>query len=204
MACLIGLYTFRGYWLGKVRGQSGEGRIGPEFVIDNYADDILDASKKHKIPAEYLAALCMLESGGREVVPSRFEKHVYMQLKMVKLGTRQNYEHVEKSHLKDAGDEALTNLASSWGPFQLMGYKCLLFDINVKDLRGEESIDWGAKWIREAYGKSIDAKDFRSAFHIHNTGQPWPRSGIPRTHDPMYVAHGLKYMEMFKEMFAKR
>jgi hypothetical protein len=195
LICFVLVY-FRGFWW-NASGLRGEGDRGPDAVISNYGKAIIESAKEFKIPKEYLAALCLLESGGQKKIPSRFEKHVYMQLKMVKLGLRKSYEHVSREHLSDAGDEALKNLASSWGPFQLMGYKCLLYNIKVKDLRGEESIYWGSKWIHETYGKFIEKKDFKSAFHIHNTGSSYPANGIARTHDPMYISNGLNWMKYF-------
>jgi hypothetical protein len=101
--------------------------------------------------------------------------------------------------LEDASDEALRNLSSSWGPFQLMGYKCLLLDIKIKDIRGNEAIYYGVKWIDLTYGKYLRAKKFKDAFHIHNAGKPFPKSGISKTHNPQYVKRGLKYMEVFKD-----
>ena len=100
--------------------------------------------------------------------------------------------------IADASDEALKNLAKSWGPFQLMGYKCLHLDVKVKDLRGDDALDWGAKWIKLEYGHLLRKKRYKDAFHYHNTGKTYPKSGIPKTHDPKYVDNGLKYMAYFE------
>ena len=197
----LGLVLFRGYWWhGLSEGPVGESS-GPEAVIDNYGSDLQRYGKQFQVPPEYLAALCMLECSGRKPAGSRFEKHVYSKLKMVKMGMRKDYEHVQQDNLKDAGDEALQNLARSWGPFQLMGYKCLLYDINISDIRGSQGTYWGVKWIAGAYGKYIQKKDFKSAFHIHNAGIPYPKAGQPKTYDPEYVNKGLKWMDYFKGKF---
>jgi hypothetical protein len=176
--------------------QAGHG--GARMLLRNYGKEIDDAALRYKIPAAYLKALCMLESSGRKPVPSRYEKHVYVRLKLVKAGLRNNYEHVTRDHLLEANDEAIQNLASSWGPFQLMGYKCLLLNINVADLRGEQAIDVGARWINLTYGDKLRQGKFRDAFHIHNTGRSFPATGVPATHDRNYVNNGLKWMEYFK------
>jgi hypothetical protein len=60
-------------------------------------------------------ALIQLESGGRMPAGKRFEKHVFARLKEVQGGDRAKYEHVEQSDLLGANDEALQNLATSWG-----------------------------------------------------------------------------------------
>jgi hypothetical protein len=190
-------YYFKGY-LFQTSNQPTETAVGPDAVLDNYGADIRQCASEFGFSAEYLAALCMLESGGRKPVPSRFEKHVYGRLKMVQLRVRSQYEHVKHEDLSFAGDEALQNLASSWGPFQLMGYKCLLFNIKVRDLRGDDGIYWATKWMEENYGTYLRNEDYKSAFHIHNAGCPFPASGKSKTHDPQYVEKGLKWMEYFK------
>jgi hypothetical protein len=197
----LALVWFRGFW----SGMSGDGPVGeesgPQAVIDNYGADIKKYAKEEGIAPEYLAALCLLESSGRKPAASRYEKHVYLRLKLVKSGLRNNYEHVTSENLEDAGDEALQNLASSWGPFQLMGYKCLIYDIKISDLRGDESIKWGVKWIVANYGKYLKRKEYKHAFHMHNAGRPFPASGKPKTHNPEYVNNGLKWMQYFKGKF---
>jgi hypothetical protein len=79
-----------------------------------------------------------------------------------------------------------------------MGYKCLIFGINVKDLRGDEAIDWGVEWIQKTYGSYLSNGDYKNAFHIHNSGHPLPASGKPETYNPRYIEEGLKWMEYFQ------
>ncbi len=171
---------------------------GKDMVIKNYGDAIDSAAVVFKVSPAYLKALCMLECSGMKVFNSRFEPHVYKRLKKVKSGELPNYEHVTGEMLFDANDEALKNLASSWGPFQLMGYKCLLLGIKVRDIRGEMSVIHGVKWIDKTYGDLLRENKYRDAFHIHNTGIPYPRDGKPRTHDPKYCDKGLAYMKYFE------
>ena len=195
--CLV-LVMFKGVWWRTLKdGPIGE-YAGPQAVIDNYGSDFRKFGKEFHIAPEYLAALCMLESGGRKPAGFRYEKHVYTRLQLVKLGLRRQYEHVKPADIGNAGDEALQNLATSWGPFQLMGYKCLLYNIYVKDLRSDEGVYWGVKWIKESYGSYLIKGDYKSAFHIHNTGRAFPKNGKSVTHDPKYVQKGLQWMQYFK------
>jgi len=189
---------FKGCWWPAKAVMAGE-KCGPEAVIENYGDDIKNYADEFHLDSRYLAALCMMESGGRKPVPFRFEKHVYTRLKLTQIHLRDSYEHVKADHISDAGDEALQNLASSWGPFQLMGYKCLMFGIKVKDLRGDNGVYWASKWIDSAYGKYIRKGEFKNAFHIHNAGTPFPKSGKSKTYDPAYVDKGLKWMKYFEQ-----
>lgn len=170
---------------------------GLEKTEINYGIRIDELSKEFDISASYLKALITLECSGRINVPPRFEKHVYEKLKEVRSKKRKKYEAVTHSMLKNASDDALKNLAKSWGPFQLMGYKCILLGIHIHDLRGDNSLFWGVKWINLTYGKYLRKEKYKDAFHIHNTGTSYPRFGKVRTHDPEYVDKGLSYMEYF-------
>jgi hypothetical protein len=184
---------------GRIYSNSGYGNTDA-FVStkNNYGEDVDLYAREFNLPSSYLLALIVLESSGRKVVPPRFEPQIYQYLKEVKQGKRASFEHVTPRHLTDATDDALKNLASSWGPFQLMGYKCLLLGIKVRDIRGPDAVYWGIKWIDMTYGKELRAKRYKDAFHIHNTGRRFPLIGKPFTHDPGYVYKGLSYMKRFE------
>lgn len=158
----------------------------------NYGKQVERIGEKFNLPVNYLKALIVLECSGRKKIPPRFEKHVFNKLQMVRDGKRKNYEDITKNDIIDASDEALKNLASSWGPFQLMGYKCVRLNLNIKDIRGDSSIYWGIKWIDQEYGEKLRKNKYEEAFRIHNTGNP---NG--KTYDPNYVKNGLKYIEYF-------
>ena len=200
-----GVYLYNKFILPRLKPDRGV--VIDSDVIDktivNYGGEVSAFASQYKLPASYFLALIVLESSGRQVIPPRFEPHVYDKLKEVKQGKRKSYEHVTPSHIKDATDDALKNLASSWGPFQLMGYKCLLLDIKIKDIRGKDAIFWGIHWINLTYGKELKAGNYKDAFHIHNTGRKYPRHGRPYTHDPNYVQRGLGYMKQFEDRIAE-
>jgi hypothetical protein len=149
------------------------------------------------LPASYYLALIVLECGGKYPSGTRFEKHVYQALLDVKNGDRRKYENIKQETLVDASDEAIRNLATSWGPFQLMGYKCVGLDVNIRDIRGDDAVYYGMLWISREYGKFLSKDRFKDSFHYHNTGRKYPLIGKPKTHDPQYVSNGLKYMKEF-------
>lgn len=199
LAAFVLAVVFLKPWINSQwKAKGDEGRGGTDMVLKHYGGQIDSAAAVFNIPPAYLKALCMLECSGRQVFEPRFEPHVFRKLKQVKFGNLSNYEHVDASMLADANDDALRNLASSWGPFQLMGYKCLLLGIKVRDIRGEQAVFYGTQWIDMTYGKYLRAGRFRDAFHIHNTGMPFPASGKARTHDPLYCKRGLDYMATFR------
>ena len=117
----------------------------------------------------------------------------------VKQGDRLHYEHVTQADLQEANEEALRNLATSWGPFQLMGYKCILLDLQIRDIRGQDAVRAGIEWIHLTYGDALRDKKFQDAFHLHNTGKLFPKSGKPTTFHPDYVEKGLRFMEAYDQ-----
>lgn len=175
-----------------------KGRLGSyQSVIYNYGTEIDVAAKKYDIDASFLKSLCALESSGKSNPGSRFEPHVYQKLKKLKNKEIDRYDCLISKDINNASDEALKNLATSWGPFQLMGYKCLELGVTVKDLRGKNTIDHSVSWISKSYGHLIRAKRFEDAFHFHNTGKLVPKFGRYLTYDKSYVPRGVKYMKYF-------
>ena len=159
----------------------------------NYGKEVDSLALAFNLPSHYLKALIVLESSGRKIIPVKYEEHVYKELKKVQIGSKKNYHFVLNKHLKNKTDDDLKNLASSWGPFQLMGYKCIQLNIPLKELHEERAIYWGVKWINDEYGDILRQKRFKDAFHIHNTG-----STKKPTTDPNYAKNGAKFMSYFK------
>jgi hypothetical protein len=172
-------------------------REGKEAAEQHYSQEVQRAASEFDLDYSYLMSLLMLECSGKKPAGARFEPHVFNRLKQVRDGKRTHYENVTAGHLADASDEALRNLATSWGPFQLMGYKCILLDVNIRDIRGPNGIEHGADWINQTYGDVMRQGRFKDCFHMHNTGQPYPTTGLPRTHDPQYVPRGMSMMKQF-------
>ena len=166
-------------------------------VKTNYGAQVKKYAAEVNINPAYLQSLMILECSGKKPAGKRFEKHVYQKLRQVRSGHRKSFENITKADLHDATDDALRNLATSWGPFQIMGYKCIHMNIKLGDLRGEKAVYYGVKWIDENYGNYLRKGKYRDAFHIHNTGHPYPKVGPPKTYDPSYVNRGLRYMKQF-------
>ncbi len=197
-AILVGLVIYLVAKPGEPKTLPNE--VGYDAAIANYGAEIKVLSQKYDLNKDYLMALIMLECSGRRDVPPRFEKGVYNKLKDVKSGKRK-LEGISADEIGDANDDALKNLASSWGPFQLMGYKCLHLNIQIKDLRGPSSLEHGVEWINRTYGDYIRKGRYEDAFHIHNTGHAVKEPGKYKTYDPEYIPRGLKHMEYFSKNF---
>lgn len=163
----------------------------------NYGRKIDSCAQIFNLPTAYFKALVCLECSGKTGNLKRFERHVYNRLKDVRDGKTANYEGITTAMIHDCNDSGLKNLATSWGPFQIMGYKCLHLNINVSDLRGNDAVYWGIKWISEEYGHLLKNSRFKDAFHYHNTGMIFPSNGKTKTFDTSYVTNGLRYMSYF-------
>lgn len=176
------------------------GAFNPKMRVEfNYGNEIDNACSKYNVNPSFIKSLCVLESSGSKPSGTRFEPHVYQMLKKLKQKKIRKYGIINSYMLKDASDDALRNLATSWGPFQLMGYKCFELGIKVSDIRGESSIDWSVKWISDSYGNYLENERYADAFHIHNTGKPIPKSGRHLTYKKDYVEKGLDYMNYFND-----
>jgi len=190
LLCLVGSYflyqSYRKIGLGNYRN-----------VIVNYGTEIDIAAERYNVSPAFLKSLCALESSGKSTPGSRFEPHVFERLKKLKRGEISKYDGLNPADIANSSVDALRNLATSWGPFQLMGYKCLELGISVNDLRGKKSVEHSVNWISKAYGHLIRAKKFEDAFHFHNTGRLVPTIGRYLTHDKSYIPRGIKYMEYF-------
>ena len=74
----------------------------------------------------------------------------------------------------------------------------MYLNIEIADLRGEDAVYWGVKWVSKTYGKLLREGRFQDAFHYHNTGKLYPKNNKPFTYHPNYVENGLKYMAHFQ------
>lgn len=167
-------------------------------TLANYKHRIVFECAKNQLSPAYFLALSTLESSGKKYPKKRFEKKVYNHLVGVRDRKFKQFGSIKRKKLKGLSNGAIKNLATSWGPFQLMGYQAFELGVYVSDIRGKESVKYGIKWCYNRYGKYLKRNDFPDSFHIHNTGKPHPKKGKPFTHDPEYIRKGMKYMAYFK------
>lgn len=195
----LGYYAYRHYSGNPIRvPMTRNGML--EQTEENYGRIIDSLAPDFHISPYYLKALITLECSGRIDFEPRFEKHVFEALKNLRDGKIERYGSIKRQTVAQLSDGGLENLATSWGPFQLMGYQCLELGVYVHHVRGKDAIYWGIKWIKKRYGKYLKKGLYKDAFHIHNTGRPMPKNGVPFTHDPNYTTNGLEYMEWFKKL----
>jgi len=196
---ILGYYFWTTTQKKKPIFEKHNGKI-PSVIIStekNYGEKVEKYAHQFGLNASYLKALISLECSGRVHFKERFEPKVYTSLKNVRDKKTKKYGSIRYETIKDASDDALRNLASSWGPFQLMGYQSIELGVNVADIRGNNAVYWGIYWINKRYGTYLKKHKYKDAFHIHNTGRPMPWHGKSFTYDPNYINNGIKYINYF-------
>lgn len=180
-------------------GAPGTATIQSEIknTNNNYGAEIDKYAEYFELPASYFKALVIMECSGKKPAGSRYEAHVYKNLVKLRNGSIKEYKGLKKENIADAENEALKNLATSWGPFQLMGYQCITMNIPLEDIRGNNAVFWGMKSINTAYGTYLKDKQYQDAFHIHNTGLEYPENGRAGTTNPNYTQNGITLMGYF-------
>lgn len=108
----------------------------------------------------------------------------------------------QANELSRLADEALRELASSWGFVQIMGFHVIGRHANVRDLRDPRFHFHLAIQLLTEFAEShhLDlSREFEELFRCWNTGRP-----DGRTTDPAYVRNGLTRMELYRELMAAR
>jgi hypothetical protein len=173
---------------------------GVDAAMKNYYADVKKYANEYNLPTSYLMALIMLESSGKKHIKPRFEPSVFDKLKKLRAGKITKFEDLRPEDLKGLSNMQLRSLSRSYGPFQIMGYKAIKMGIKVSDFEGDDAIKYGIIWINKEYGNVLREGRFMDAFHQHNTGHRYPRSGKPETHNPDYVQNGLAFMRYFSNI----
>ena len=96
-------------------------------IRDRFGLRIARACQDTPIPPEFIAGLIGVEAGkdrnGQfKESATRFEAHVFAKLKALRNGSLKSYSRISRSQIKDASDEALEALATSYGLTQIMGW----------------------------------------------------------------------------------
>jgi len=174
---------------------------GKDEVIKNYKKEVDIYAKKYDLPASYFLALIMLESSGRKEIKPRYEPHIYKSLKALRDGRIEKFEDLTYDDVKFYSNYDLKQLSKSYGPFQIMGYKAIKMKINLDDFQSDSAIKFGIEWIDREYGDVLRKGNYMDAFHIHNTGRPFPKDGKSLTYNSDYVKNGIEFMHYFSRLY---
>ncbi len=108
----------------------------------------------------------------------------------------------QAGELSRLADEALRELASSWGYVQIMGFHVLGWRRTVRDLVEPRFHYHFANQLLAEFAVSYKlslSREFEKMFRCWNTGRP-----DGRTADPNYVENGLMRMEIYRALIIER
>ncbi|HAS40235.1 MAG TPA: hypothetical protein DCS93_07140 [Microscillaceae bacterium] len=196
---LFGIFIAFIFWIRQQSGPVKLHKSSVELTTQNYGVQVDKFAQEMGLPSAYFKALIVLECSGERPPKSRYERHVYKRLYRVKKGKRKRYGSITKKTLRKFSNGQLKDLATSWGPLQIMGYQSLAMKIPVSRFKEEFALYYSMQWVKNTYGNYLKKGDYANAFHIHNTGKPLPASGRSRTYDPNYIKKGLKYIKIFED-----
>ena len=192
-------------------------------IREKYGSFIDAAVEGTPFPASLLAALVANESGLNESA-ARFEPAVFGELAFVLTGRKAAFGSIGAQDLgewlgrvsmdKSNGGRlspqaavvlALQNLATSWGPTQIMGYQAVAGKYDLSELPNLQTHFHRAVAMLEDFGRRFNIRqpdsfaDFPAVAQIYftcwNTGSP---NG--KTFDPHYAANGLARMSLYEEL----
>ena len=169
------------------------------LALQNYGERLKTLSQKYKLPWPFLMALNILECEGQSPCPSHYNEDVYRELLKVRSKKQAAFKDIQHHHVGASTDEALKDLATSWGPFQIMGYRLVNQGITVSQIKSKDGVDFSVAWMSKVYGTRLRKHEFQDVFHLHEHGTPFPKNGKPQTDDPEYVFTGLDHIEWFKK-----
>lgn len=184
-------------------------------VRDACGAAIAAAVKSTPYPASLLAALTANESGG-DATKTRFEPSIFAKFGQIvvalEAGHETNYGAIGAQDLVKwcakpgrsfaESTLAMVNLATSWGPTQIMGYEALAGGFPLGDLTDvDKHFPHTAEILDQFQGRwhltiGIQAP-WDPFFRCWNTGRP-----DGQTFDPQYVANGLARMATYERLLA--
>lgn len=180
-------------------------------IKSKYATSINAAVQGTPFPPALLAALTANESGLDEGA-TRLEPAVYIDLSLVLTGRRAQFNEIGaadlKTYLGDIANPAtavlaLLNLATSWGPTQIMGWQAVRRGYKLAELTILERhyvrtaqilLDFGRDFkILPPPGIEPFPGGWESFFRCWNSGSP-----TGKTFDPNYPANGVRRLALYE------
>jgi len=195
-----------------------------EQVRRDFGPAIATARTGTSVSAAFMAALVVNESSGsaeERLAANRFEKGVLRKIVLAALGIEtfsdpslsrpiaQQEWLLEADYAIDrrrpgncsfmlAGLQNFKELATSWGPMQLMGWHAREWGVGLVEFRCREKHFQHACVLilhfAQKYKLRAD-RDFRNLFRCWNTGRP-----RGRTYDPNYVTNGLRRLKLYQQL----
>ena len=174
--------------------------ISPKSVekqaFERYGQIFKTFSIQHDISWSFIMALYVMECVDTMECGGQYDKTVFQELKNVRAGKLKEYKDITAHHVVASSNDALRELATSWGPFQIRGYRAVPYGITISQLKSEKAVEYSILWIAKAYGALLKKYTCQEMFlqHIHY------HSRVLTTISSLeYASQGCKYMEWFAQ-----
>jgi hypothetical protein len=172
-------------------------------IHERFGARIAVACEGTPVPPEFVAGLISNEAGkdrsGKILEnATRFEPHVFRQLKQVRDGLRKAYSGIRQADVKGASEKTLRALAMSYGLTQIMGWHCIhTLDCTVAQLRDPAlHLKFTVKLLMlNAADGDFQRKAFAGELREWNTG----REG-GKTYHADYVPNALAVMAEYASL----
>lgn len=174
-----------------------------EQIFADWDKQIYEATLATYIPPKFIAGLIANESGRDskgKIKPeaTRFEAGVYRHLIAVRDGTQKSYNKIVKADLRDATDDAIRNLSTSYGITQIMGWHCIHnLHCTIADLRNPDKHLFYTVKLLQLNGFPKNATEARMDKEMKewNTG-----SEVGKTYHENYVPNAQKVRAYYAEL----
>lgn len=153
----------------------------------------------------FLAALISVEDSQLNADAYRFERAVYDKLKKLRnplIFWRREWNGITQADLQFCSDDALVNLATSWGYTQIMGWWTIPLSrvspapVTVGDLRDPEThLKLAVRLLHLVALRQLKTYTWGDVLRIWNSGSPQGK-----TYDPDYVPHALAVMQEYRRL----
>lgn len=162
-------------------------------IHDRFGSLIHDACVGSLVPEDFLGGFVGVEAGVDKngqirTAATRFEPGVYHHLIAVRDGLLHSYDNVTHADIAGANDDAIKNLATSFGITQIMGWHCIHnLNCTIDELRDPNiHLHFAVQLLQITGGAYLRHGDFSSVLHIWNSG-----TANGKTYDPNYVYNAL-------------
>lgn len=153
------------------------------------------------VPESFLAGLVSVENAQLDPHAVRFEKHIFENLKKLRnplVFWRRSWNGITPADLKGASDEALINLATSFGYTQIMGWWAIPLKCSVGEIRDpQKHLAIAVRLLQLTAAVDLKRHAYGNVLRIWNTGR-----ADGRTHDPRYVDNALAVKLAYSEVLS--
>ncbi len=159
------------------------------------------------VRSSFLAGLISVENSQLNPQAFRFEKAVFEKLKRLRnplVFWRKEWSGITQADIQGASDDALANLATSFGYTQIMGWWSIRLTtllgrpVSISDIRDpKQHLGIAVRLLDLTAHRYLKTLSYANVLRIWNTGSP-----TGRTHDPEYVANALAVDQEYRRLLA--